>query len=93
MAARVWGQPAGGFCSREDDGWPSDADPTARSRGSKQAERADWAGSASVARVRGGALPRRPRRVLSGPSAAGQRRASAPQGRTDLFAMLRRPDV
>ena len=33
MAARVWGQPAGGFCSREDGGRPSDADPTAgRSR-------------------------------------------------------------
>ena len=48
-----WEQLAGGFCSREDDGWPSDADPTARSRGSKQAERADWAASASVARVRG----------------------------------------
>ena len=30
MDARVWEQLAGGFCSREDDGWPSDADPTAR---------------------------------------------------------------
>ena len=58
MDARVWEQLADGFCSREDDGWPSDADPTARSRGSKQADRADWAASASVARVRGrSALP------------------------------------
>ena len=33
MAARVWGQPAGGFCSRKYGGRPSDADPTAgRSR-------------------------------------------------------------
>ena len=60
MAARVWGQPAGGFCSREDDGRPSDVDPMARDARTQMG----WAAAElGRAKLRAGGLGRARARV------------------------------
>ena len=60
MDGRVWEQLAGGFCSREDDGRPSDVDPTARDARTQMG----WAATElGRARLRAGGLGRARARV------------------------------